>query len=123
MSEDIKIFRIAEKTKDGKIKLKSEFTETISIDDLNDKYINTYNNKSEIENNLNLLKAKINRLSKEVKETDELKEFANKLKDIEKIKEKENCIEQAKKWEKSLEVMEKDLIQLRRIQIDLDLNK
>lgn len=110
-----RLSRDAEKIGD-KIIVKTEQEEEMTIDEFNEHLINTFNEKEKMRVELDVLKAKIDRLAKEVKVTKELEDFSKKLKEVEKLKDKEKCIEVAKKFEELVNNLEKDLINLRTIQ-------
>ena len=93
----LKIAREAEK-KGNEIQLVSTFTELIPIGEFNERMIRQYQETETVRSQLELLKAKIEVLTTEVKSTPELESFmkklimAEKLKDLENLKKKEKLI-------------------------------
>lgn len=120
--EKLNISRKGRKEGD-EIILTSTFTEKMKINDFNERLIKQFHETENLDYQLNILKSKINRLSEEVKETPELREFLEKLKEAEKLKELDKLKETAKEIESQLEVAKKDRINLRLIQSDLKLIK
>ena len=116
----LKIAREAEK-KGNEIQLVSTFTELIPIGEFNERMIRQYQETETVRSQLELLKAKIEVLTTEVKSTPELEIFMKKLVMAEKLKDLENLKKKAIEIGKQLELSEKDMISLRTIQSNLKL--
>ena len=116
----LKIAREAEK-KGNEIQLVSTFTELIPIGEFNERMIRQYQETETVRSQLELLKAKIEVLTTEVKSTPELESFMKKLIMAEKLKDLENLKKKAIEIGKQLELSERDMISLRTIQSNLKL--
>ena len=117
------ISRKGEKTEKG-IKLTTETITEITREEFETLLVDAFNQKVQMSEKLGLMKAKLLRLSK-IELTDELKELQKKIEMIDELKGLNNLKEGIKETEERIDLISKDLLQLRMIQSEIykDTNK
>jgi len=117
------ISRTGNKTEKG-IKLTTETIIDMTREEFDNLLVDAFNQKVNLNEKLGLMRHKLKRLSK-IELTDEMKEFMKKISMIEELKGLENLKSDIKEMEEKVDLIEKDLIQLRGIQSEFykDTNK
>ena len=117
------ISRTGKPTEKG-IKLTTETIIDMTREEFDNLLVDAFNQKVNLNEKLGLMRHKLKRLSK-IELTDEMKEFMKKISMIEELKGLENLKSDIKEMEEKVDLIEKDLIQLRGIQSEFykDTNK
>ena len=119
------ISRTGKKTEKG-IKLTTETITDMTREEFETLLVDAFNQKVNMNEKIGLMKHKLNRLSKtKIELTDEMKEFMKKIEMIDELKGLENLKSDIKEMEEKIDLIERDLIQLRVIQSEIykDTNK